>query len=104
MSSFQLREYHGDVNGARYSLTLGRENHAEPLNLLNDAADALEMRQLRSSVRNRNYENEVFEEDDSLSAMRVALGSLRGGRSKSDVDSARVQVLLVALSRLFEIK
>lgn len=69
-------------------LRRGRENFAEPLNLLNEAADLFEMRQMRA-LRNLSDNDNLFigidgdndfdGSDAEMNAQRLALGQLTGG-------------------------
>lgn len=77
----ELRECAGDASGARRALANGRANHAVPLGLLNDAADALEMRLLRASLSSAAAAAEDGDnaaEGDDLARARIALGGLTG--------------------------
>ncbi|KAM3717627.1 Mitotic checkpoint serine/threonine-protein kinase BUB1 beta [Dirofilaria immitis] len=73
----EIRENSYDVNGARIVLKRGREQCAEPLDLLNDASDALEMRQIRA-LRNLSDSENDFVDENELSMERLALGQLTG--------------------------
>ncbi|EFO22871.2 hypothetical protein LOAG_05615 [Loa loa] len=73
----EIRENQRDINGARIVLKRGRDHCAEPLELLNEASDALEMRQIRALRNFSDSENDLIDEGE-LSAQRLALGQLTG--------------------------
>ncbi|OZC12248.1 hypothetical protein X798_00769 [Onchocerca flexuosa] len=66
----EIRENSHDINGARTVLKRGRDNCAEPLNLLNEASDALEMR----ALRNLSDSEGDFIDGSELDMQRLALG------------------------------
>lgn len=70
---FQFREIVGDIDGARNILQRGRDCFAEPLSLLNDASDALEMRQIQASLVNHTVDHL-----DEYEPRRIALGGISG--------------------------
>uniref|UniRef100_A0A915PG64 BUB1 N-terminal domain-containing protein n=1 Tax=Setaria digitata TaxID=48799 RepID=A0A915PG64_9BILA len=73
----EARESSNDINGARTVLKRGREQYAEPLNLLNEASDALEMRQIRAFQNLNDSETDLFYETE-FNIQRLALGQLTG--------------------------
>ncbi|VDK80414.1 unnamed protein product [Litomosoides sigmodontis] len=74
----EIRENLHDINGARMVLNRGREHCAEPLHLLNEASDGLEMRQIRAALRSfSDSENDLINETES-NVQRLALGQLTG--------------------------
>lgn len=68
-----------DISGARIVLSRGREHCAEPLDLLNEASDAFELRQIQTLRNFSDSENDFIDESE-LSAQRLALGQLTGKR------------------------
>uniref|UniRef100_A0A158Q8N6 BUB1 N-terminal domain-containing protein n=1 Tax=Elaeophora elaphi TaxID=1147741 RepID=A0A158Q8N6_9BILA len=73
----EIRENLHDINGARLVLKRGREHCAEPLDLLNEASDGLEIRQIRALRNFSDIENDLVDETE-LSMQRLALGELNG--------------------------
>ncbi|CAG9540756.1 unnamed protein product [Cercopithifilaria johnstoni] len=73
----EIRENSHDISGARMVLKRGREHCAEPLRLLNEASDGLEMRQIRAFQNFSDSENDLIDETE-LSMQRLALGQLTG--------------------------
>ncbi|VDN01844.1 unnamed protein product [Thelazia callipaeda] len=73
----EVREDSQNINGARAVLNHGRENFAEPVNLLNEASDALEMRQLRMMMNLSDADDNEVDEVE-LNMNRLALGQLAG--------------------------
>lgn len=73
----EIREIAHDISGARTVLRRGRENCAEPINLLNEASDALEMRQLRA-IKNLPDSDKDNTDDVEMNMQRLALGQLTG--------------------------
>ncbi|KAL3984570.1 hypothetical protein ACH3XW_35055 [Acanthocheilonema viteae] len=73
----EIRENSHDINGARMVLKRGREHCAEPLYLLNEASDGLEMRQIRALRNLSDSENNLIGETE-LTVQRSALGQLVG--------------------------
>lgn len=58
-------------------LKRGREHCAEPLHLLNEASDGLEMRQIRALRNFSDSENDLIDETEQ-NVQRLALGQLTG--------------------------